>query len=48
MLIRSSSRILNIDYAKKALQTVCGPVTPQLTFILDVDPDVGLARSNKN
>ena len=42
---QGAARNLGIEYVKNLCQLVCGSVQPQLTFLLDVAPEVGLERS---
>ncbi len=42
-----SARGLDTQQVKQLCAMVCGPVIPQLTLLLDVDPEVGLERTRK-
>jgi dTMP kinase len=42
---QGGARGLGVRYVKKLCQLVCGVVTPQLTFFLNVSPEIGLSRS---
>lgn len=42
---QGAARGLGIEHVKTLCELVCGSVQPQLTFLLDVAPEVGLARS---
>lgn len=44
---QGSARNLDIVKVKHLCETVCGPVVPDLTLFLDVDPEVGLLRTMK-
>lgn len=41
------ARGLGLDYVQNLCQFVCGDLVPNLTFFLDVDPLVGLLRTQK-
>lgn len=41
------ARGLDSKYVRKLCQLICGPVVPHLTLFLDVDPKIGLMRTNK-
>lgn len=42
---QGAARGLDIKYVQKLCQMICGPVIPQLTLFLDVNPEVGLVRT---
>lgn len=44
---QGGARGLGIEYVQKLCQLVCGTTIPQLTFFLNVSPEVGLARSKR-
>lgn len=44
---QGSARGLGIDYVAQACALACGTFTPDLTFLVDIDPKVGLARTNR-
>lgn len=44
---QGAARGLDAKYVKKLCQLICGSVAPQLTLFLDVNPDIGLMRTNK-
>ncbi len=41
------ARGLGVDYVERLCQLVCQGLAPQLTFYLDVDPAIGLKRSQR-
>lgn len=41
---QGGGRQLGIDYTKKICSSLCAPVEPDLTFLLDLPPEIGLAR----
>lgn len=44
---QGAGRELGIDYVRELCNQVCGEVLPNLTFYLDVDPVVGLQRTQR-
>lgn len=44
---QGGARGLGVSYVKNLCQMVCGPVWPQLTLLLDIDPQIGLKRALK-
>lgn len=41
-------RGLGLDYVQSACQLLCGDVQPNLTFFLDLDPQVGIERAKRS
>lgn len=44
---QGAGRELGTQWVAELCQQLCGPVMPQLTFFLDVDPKIGLERTRK-
>ncbi len=44
---QGAARGLDPKYVRKLCRLICGPINPDLTLFLDVNPDVGLMRTNK-
>lgn len=44
---QGGARGLGIKYTQELCRLVCGPVEPQLTLFLDVNPETGLTRSRR-
>lgn len=44
---QGGARGLGVKYVQKLCRLVCNSFQPQLTFFLDVDPEVGLSRSRE-
>lgn len=44
---QGAARGLDSKYVRKLCRLICGAITPHLTLFLDVDPEVGLTRTNK-
>jgi dTMP kinase len=44
---QGAARHLDPKYVQQLCHMICGPTVPQLTLFLDVDPKVGLLRSQK-
>lgn len=44
---QGAARGLGVDAVEKLCKEICGSTLPDLTFYLDVDPEVGLQRSRK-
>lgn len=47
VVYQGGARGLDIEEVKKICEFVCGDIKPELTFYLDVDPEVGLQRTKR-
>ncbi len=45
VVYQGNARGLTMPYVENLCSFVCGPTVPDLTFFLDVDPKIGLART---
>jgi dTMP kinase len=45
MAYQGYGRGIPLDFIRKLTDLVCGPYRPDLTFLLDIEPEVGLARA---
>jgi len=45
MAYQGYGRGISLDFIRKLTDLVCSPYRPDLTFLLDIEPEVGLARA---
>jgi dTMP kinase len=45
MAYQGYGRGIPLDFIRKLTDLVCSPYRPDLTFLLDIEPEVGLARA---
>src|SRR5262245_8719029 len=45
MAYQGFGRGIPLDFIEKMTDLVCGPERPELTILLDIDPEIGLARA---